>query len=144
MVLVPWRCYRELSCFSRQMGDLFERFFGGDVGALGFWFEDGRQGIEVIEGRDGLLVVVEVGDFGPDDLRVRVEGRTLFIEGVQPGKGSRGGSGGVVGSGFMRKIDFLVDFDVDRAAASLKGGRLTVFLPRARSVSVPDVKIKIE
>jgi len=31
MVLVPWRCYEGLSCFSEEMDQLFDRFFGREL-----------------------------------------------------------------------------------------------------------------
>lgn len=104
--------------------------------------------VDVYESRDRLVVVAEVAGLGPEALRVSYRERELVIAGER--RARRSGPGATFRclerphGRFERVLPLDVPVDVARARATLKGGLLTVTLPRLRERRGREAAIPIE
>lgn len=103
---------------------------------------------DVFESRENVLVVVEVPGLPPESLRV------VFRRGALVVSGERRARRGAAGVSFLclerphgrfeRTIPLDLPLDVSRARASLRGGLLTLTVPRRRERRGQDVVVPIE
>lgn len=92
--------------------------------------------VDVFESSDRLVVVAEVPGLPPESLHVAFRERELVLSGER--RARRAGPGASFlclerpHGRFERRVPLDVPVDVTRARATLKGGLLTVTLPRLR------------
>jgi HSP20 family protein len=104
--------------------------------------------VDVFEARDRLIVVIEVPGLPPESLRVVFRERELVLSGER--RARRTGPGCTFlclerpHGRFERAIPVEVPVDVARAKATLRGGLLTVTLPRLRERRGRETVVPIE
>jgi HSP20 family protein len=104
--------------------------------------------VDVFELRDRLVVIVEVPGLAPETLKVAFRDRSLLLTGDR--RAPRGGAGARFHclerphGKFERTIPLDVPVDVANSRASLRGGVLTVTLPRLRERRGRETVIPIE
>jgi len=135
MVLIPWRCYRDLSCFAQEMNQLFDRFFGRELIDKP-WEKTSYPRIQIAEAENEILVHVEAHDFSPEEFHVTFEDNLLMI------KGEKTKTGAVTGkelnyiekktTSFMRTIRVQQEIQADAIRAQYKDGVLLIFLPKLK------------
>ena len=80
MELVPWRPFRELSTFRREMDRLYDRFFGEEPFGrrfIGEW----TPSVDVSETKNEVLVKAELPGLEAKDIEVNISGDLLNIKG---------------------------------------------------------------
>jgi HSP20 family protein len=104
--------------------------------------------VDVFEARDRLVVVVEVPGLAPESLRVVFRERELVLSGERRARRAGSGCSFVClerpHGRFERAIPVEPPVDVARAKASLRGGLLTVTLPRLRERRGRETVVPIE
>jgi HSP20 family protein len=104
--------------------------------------------VDVYEARDRLVVVVEAPGLAPESLRVVFRDHELLVAGER--RARRAGTGATFlclerpHGRFRRTIPVDLPVDVQRARATLRGGLLTVTLPRLRERRGRETVIPIE
>ncbi len=104
--------------------------------------------VDVLEQRDRLLVIVEVPGLAPETLKVAYRERSLVLTGdrraPRVGQGARFHCLERPHGKFERTIPLDVPVDVASSKASLRGGVLTVTLPRLRERRGRETVIQVE
>jgi HSP20 family protein len=104
--------------------------------------------VDVLESRDRMVAVIEVPGLAPESLRVVFRESELVLSGER--RARRAGDGATFlclerpHGRFERAIPLDVPVDVTRARATLRGGLLTVTLPRLRERRGRETVIPIE
>jgi HSP20 family protein len=146
MVLVPWRCYEGLSCFSEEMDQLFDRFFGKELIDRP-WQQAASSRLSVKDSDDEVLVELEIPGFSPKELEITFENRTLIIKGAKTkDKQIRKGEVRYVGTesgSFTRTVPIHYRIDAENIRATYTQGRLSVVLPKIKE-KPSAVKIKVQ
>jgi HSP20 family protein len=123
----------DLPALQREINLLFERlsfFDRGEPAAGGEWIPS----VDVFERDGAVVVVVEVPGLGPEALRVAIRDDALVLSGERRAK--RPAVAGTYlclerpSGRFARTIPLERALDVRRASARLKGGLLTISIPR--------------
>ena len=125
----------DLSLLRREINQLFERLAGRerpDPTAGGEWV----PGIDVYECHGELNIVVEVPGLAPESLRVTHKDGTLAIAGERREKRPQGALGFLCverpQGRFARSLTLDLPVDISQAQARLKGGLLTITIPRLK------------
>jgi HSP20 family protein len=135
MVLIPWRCYRDLSCFGQEMNQLFDRFFGRELMDRP-WEKTPYPRIQVAETEKEILVHVESQDFSAEELHVTFEDTLLTIKGEKTKhveiEGAERNYVEKKTTSFTRTITVQQEIQSDAIRAQYKDGVLLIFLPKAK------------
>jgi len=146
MVLIPWRCYRDLSCFAQEMNQLFDRFFGRELGERP-WEKTPYPRIQIAETEDEILVQVEPQDFSAEELRVTFEDNILMIKGektsTEEAEGKEPNYVEKKTGSFMRSIRVNQEIQADAISAQFKDKVLLIILPKVKKKPA-TFKIAIE
>ena len=123
----------DLPALQREINLLFERlsaFDRAEPGTGGEWIPS----VDVFEREGALVVVAEVPGLGPESLRVAIRDDTLVLNGERRAK--RPSVAGTYlclerpNGRFTRTIPLERALDARRASARLRGGLLTITIPR--------------
>jgi HSP20 family protein len=140
MVLVPWRWYEDLSSFSKEMNQLFDRFFGRDLTDRP-WEKASFPPVTVSETENHVLVHVEIHGFLPRDLEISFQPNLLIIKGkrTRRKKDTSDESPLVkhVSTSFVRKVRIHRKVRADAINAKYRDGVLLILLPKAIEMSTP-------
>ena len=135
MVLIPWRSYRDLSCFAQEMNQLFDRFFGRELIDRP-WEKLPYPRMHITETENEILVHVEAHDFSPEELQITFKENALIVKGEKEKNGEvelkdlhylqrKPGS-------FIRTIRTQEKIQNDAIRAKYKDGILVIVLPKAK------------
>lgn len=136
-----------LALLQQEMGELVHRLSVLDR-ADRLPGSEWSPAVDVFEARDRLIVVIEVPGLPPESLRVVFRERELVLSGER--RARRTGPGCTFlclerpHGRFERAIPVEVPVDVARAKATLRGGLLTVTLPRLRERRGRETVVPIE
>jgi HSP20 family protein len=136
-----------LSMLQQEIGELFQRLSILDRTDR-LPGSEWSPAVDVLELRDRLLVIVEVPGLAPESLKVAYRERAVVVSGDR--RAPRVGPGASFHclerphGRFERTIPLELPVDVASARASLKGGVLTVSLPRLRERRGRETVIPIE
>jgi len=136
-----------LALLQQEMGELVHRLSVLDR-ADRLPGSEWSPAVDVFEARDRLLVVIEAPGLPPESLRVVFRERELVLSGER--RARRTGPGCTFlclerpHGRFERVIPVEVPVDVARARATLRGGLLTVALPRLRERRGRETVVPIE
>ena len=145
MVLVPWRCYEGLSCFAKEMNQLFDRFFGHEL------MEKPGKGIlqpplQVIDSENEVCVELDIPDFSPEELEIVFKENVLFIKGKKTkDREIKTGEVRYIQKGsdaFTRTIPIQHRVKGEGIYATYKNSRLSICLPKIKRKSA-TIKVKI-
>lgn len=140
--------FSELALLQREVNQLFERlaeFEQGDRPAAAGWVPSA----DVYECAGNLNVVVEVPGLVAESLKVACQDQALVITGERKEKRPAGGGGAFLcverpQGRFKRVIPIDISVDLREARASLKGGLLTITLPRLKDRRGRETTIPVE
>ena len=136
-----------LALLQQEMGELVHRLSVLDR-ADRLPGSEWSPAVDVFEARDRLVVVIEVPGLPAESLRVVFRERELVLSGER--RARRTGPGCTFlclerpHGRFERAIPVEVPVDVARARATLRGGLLTVTLPRLRERRGRETVVPIE
>jgi HSP20 family protein len=136
-----------LALLQQEMGDLVHRLSVLDRTDR-LPGSEWSPAVDVFEARDRLVVVVEVPGLAPESLRVVFRERDLVLTGERRARRTGPGCSFLclerAHGRFERVIPVEVPVDVARARATLRGGLLTVTLPRLRERRGRETVVPIE
>ncbi len=134
------------SLFSREMGDIFDRFFGERPAG------DGRTtaiapALEVSESENEFIVSVELPGVTDKDVKVNFVGGTLFVRGekkfdAEAGKDRRIHLSERVYGAFERALTLPTPVKADHIRAEFGGGILTITVPKVDEVKPREIEIR--
>ena len=78
MELVPWRPSREISTLRREMGSLWNRFFG-ETHIPRLFEEEWLPSVDISETKDNLLIKAELPGLEARDIDVSMSGDVLVL-----------------------------------------------------------------
>jgi HSP20 family protein len=103
---------------------------------------------DVYEARDRLVIVIEAPGLPPESLRVAFRERSLVVTGERRARRAGAGTSFLClerpHGRFERTIPLDVPVDVAHARATLRGGLLTVTMPRLRERRGRETVVPIE
>ncbi len=136
-----------LALLQQEMGELVHRLSVLDR-ADRLPGSEWSPAVDVFEARDRLVVVIEVPGLPAESLRVVFRERELVLSGERRARRTGPGCSFLClerpHGRFERAIPVEVPVDVARARATLRGGLLTVFLPRLRERRGRETVVPIE
>lgn len=141
MVLIPWRWYGELSGFSREMNQLFDRFFGHDL-ADRPWETATYPPMTVAETDEAVVVRLELHGFLPRDLEITFEDEALCIKASATRSSRAGGEARPstrIRSSFQKTVRMSKRIRADAIEAQFRDGILRVVLPKKAEPTAPRV-----
>jgi len=141
MVLVPWRFYEDLSCFTREMNQLFDRFFGKDF-LDDAWRKISYPPLQVGESKNEILVCLHISGFSPEEIEVIFKDDLLIINGEKQKNNSITHPQKERVS-FSRTIHIPKKIHTDKIEAKFKDDELIIILPKIQEGITP-LKVRIE
>lgn len=136
-----------LALLQQEMGELVHRLSVLDR-ADRLPGSEWSPAVDVFEARDRLVVVIEVPGLAPESLRVVFRERELLLSGERRARRTGPGCSFLClerpHGRFERVIPVEAPVDVARAKATLRGGLLTVSLPRLRERRGRETVVPIE
>jgi len=146
MELVPWRPFRELGTFRREMDRLWDRFFGEEPLGRGFVGEWSPT-VDVSETKNELLVKAELPGLDVKDIEVNITGDLLTIKGEkkkeEEEKDEHHHIERYYGS-FQRSMRLPVNVQRDKVDATFEKGVLKVKMPKTEEAKKKEVKIQVK
>lgn len=146
MELMPWKPFRELEPFQREMDRLWNHVFGEALPVR--MLEEGwLPRLDVSETKDNLIIAAELPGLGAKDIDVNLAGDILTIKGEKKEERKEDGkhyhcTECHVGS-FQRSFRLPVNVQSDKVDASFDKGILTITLPKTEEAKEKQIKIKI-
>lgn len=134
------------SLFSREMGDLFDRFFtespAGDGRTTTF-----APALEVSESENDFVVSVELPGLTDKDVKVNFVGGTLFVRGekkfdAEAGKDRRIHLSERIYGTFERSLTLPTPVKSDQIRAEFGSGTLTITVPKVDEVKPREIEIR--
>ena len=139
----PFEWDEDIHRLGEQVDDFFDRVLGLASAPRYLLQHTWRPSVDVYEGEDAIIVVVEIPGVVESDLQVTVHHGRLRIAGVRRPLKVEGAKQPVqleIEQGpFDRHVVLPADVDADRITASAKNGLLVVHLP----ISRPGRAVKI-
>jgi len=104
--------------------------------------------VDVINGDDDVRVVAELPGLSPEDFKVQVEGRRVYLSGRRGGSREERRDGYVYrecsfGS-FSRVVPLPCEVATDKATASFEQGLLQLTLPKTEAAKAKVVKVRVD
>jgi HSP20 family protein len=143
MALVKWDPMAEMVSLRRQMDRLMESVWGEEP----FWAREKKwvPAFDLIEGKDEIIVQVDIPGMDEKDLSVSLSGDNLIIKGERKEekeekdkhyhrKERRHGS-------FQRIVTLPVTVDAKKISAEYHNGVLKVHLPKKEEVKPKEIPI---
>ncbi len=147
MELVPRRrSDRDVGWFRRDMEDLMDRFFGGNImapGPEGDWVPS----INIADSDGEIRVEAELPGMKPEDVDVNVSGDLLTLKGERKEEREEGEEGGytyreIRQGSFQRAVRLPAEVQAEKADARFENGVLTVRLPKSEGSKAKQIEIK--
>ena len=147
--LIPWkRRHGEMSPFSRDKEDLFNRFFRMPMsfGRSLFSDESCYPSVDVSEGKKDIIVKAEIPGVDRKDIDISLEGRLLSIKGEKKQEKEESGEHyHRVESSFgyyQRTIELPAEVDPSDVDAAYKNGILKIKLKKIEEAETKTIKVK--
>ncbi len=143
---VPWKPFREIVPFRKEMDNLFKRFFGESPLAEVF-AEQWLPAMDVSETEDMVLVKAELPGLEVSDIEVSMLGDRLMIKGEKKKEAERTGehyhSSERYYGAFQRSFQLPATVKIDQVEAKFDKGILTITLPKTEEAKTKEVKIPV-
>jgi HSP20 family protein len=145
MELVPWRRFRELAPFSKEMDKLWDSFFTEKpFGRM--LTEDWFPSVDISETKDKLLIKAELPGLDAKDVDVSISGDILTIKGEkkkeEEQKDEHFYSCERYSGSFQRSFRLPVNTRADKIEASFDKGVLRITLPKTEEAKKKKITIK--
>jgi HSP20 family protein len=143
--LAPWRPFRELGSFSKDVDKIWDRFFSDKL--LGRmpteeWFPT----VDISETKDKLLIKAELPGLDAKDVDVTMSGDILTIKGEkkkeEEQKDEHYYSCERYTGSFQRSFRLPVNIKADKIEASFEKGVLRITLPKTEEAKKKKIEIK--
>ena len=146
MELVPWRPFRELSTFRREMDRLWDRFFGEEpLGRrlAGEW----SPSVDISETKNELLLKAELPGLDVKDIEVSISGDVLTIKGEkkkeEEEKDEHNHYIERYYGAFQRSLKLPFNVKTEKTEATFDKGVLKIKLPKTEEAKKKEIKIEI-
>jgi HSP20 family protein len=153
--VAPWRPFRGLPSWERDMDRMMEDFFGRRTRPWWpeRWFRTEEMEVkppivDIFEEKDDIVVKAELPGIEKDNIEVNLTDHTLTIKGEKKKeeeikeenyyRAERS-----YGS-FLRTLNLPKDVHVDKVKASFKNGILEVRMPKTEEAKAKEIKVKVE
>lgn len=147
MDLVPWKQFRDLSPFKKEMEDLFNRFFG-EPSFPRFFSREWTPSADITETKDKLVVKVELPGLEAKDVNVTIAEDLLTIKGEKKSEEEEKDEQHhfverYYGS-FQRSFRLPVSVQKEKIEASFEKGVLKITLPKTEEARKKEIEIKVK
>jgi HSP20 family protein len=136
-----------MTALKKEMDRIFDRIWETDLptpAAFGEW----TPVIDVLEGKDELVVKVEVPGIEPKEINLTLAEQVLTINGEKKyekeEKDEKFYRMERAMGAFSRSVRLPIPVDINKVAAVFKNGLLTVTLPKSKEVKGTAIPIKYE
>jgi len=145
MELTPWRPFRELRPFWKEMDRWWDRFFA-DKPLTGMFTEDWFPSVDVSETNDRLIVKAELPGLEGKDINVSISGYVLTIKGEkkkeEEQKDEHYYSCERYSGSFQRSFQLPVTVETDKVEAAFDKGVLKITFPKTEKAKKKEIEIK--
>jgi HSP20 family protein len=153
--LAPWRPFRNLTHWDRDIERMMEDFFGRRTRSRWpeRWFgademEISAPAVDVFEDKDDIVVKAELPGIEKDNIEVNLTDHHLTIKGEKKKEEEVKDehyyrSERSYGS-FMRTVELPKDVHADKVKASFRNGILEVRLPKTEDAKAKEIKVKVD
>lgn len=147
MELVPWRPFRELSSFRREMDRLWDPFFA-EIPFAGLVSQEWLPSVDISETKDKLLIKVDLLGLEAKDVNVSVSGDILTIKGEKEKEKEEKDEHyyhceRCCGS-FQRSFRLPVNVQADKVDATFDKGILKITLPKTKEAKKKEIEVKVK
>ena len=147
MELVPWRPFRGISSFRKEMDDLWNKFMGETPFARTVT-EDWLPSVDISETEDKLLIKGEFPGLDVKDINVSISGDLLTIKGEKKREEEEKDEHHhcverYYGS-FQRSFRLPVNVKTEGIEAKFDRGVLKVTLPKTEEAKKKEIEIKVK
>lgn len=147
MELVPWRPFRGISSFRKEMDDLWNKFMGETPFARTVT-EDWLPSVDISETEDKLLIKGEFPGLDVKDINVTISGDLLTIKGEKKREEEEKDEHHhcverYYGS-FQRSFRLPVNVKTEGIEAKFDKGVLKVTLPKTEEAKKKEIEIKVK
>lgn len=145
--IVRWEPFKDMMSLREAMNRLFEdSFIRPSAWPLPFEGETVGLPVDVIEGKDNVVVRASVPGLKPEDIDVSITGDTLTIKGETKSE-EKVEQGSYIRQErrygkFERSLQLPSLVVADKADAKFEHGVLTLTLPKAEQVKPKTIKVK--
>jgi len=145
--IVRWEPFKDMMSLREAMNRLFEdSFIRPSAWPLPFEGETVGMPVDVIEGKDNVVVKASVPGLKPEDIDVSITGDTLTIKGETKSE-EKVEQGSYIRQErrygkFERSLQLPSLVVADKADAKFEHGVLTLTLPKAEEVKPKTIKVK--
>ena len=145
--IVRWEPFKDMMSLREAMNRLFEdSFIRPSAWPLPFEGETVGLPVDVIEGKDNVVVKASVPGLKPEDIDVSITGDTLTIKGETKSE-EKVEQGSYIRQErrygkFERSLQLPSLVVVDKADAKFEHGVLTLTLPKAEEAKPKTIKVK--
>ncbi len=145
--IVRWEPFKDMMSLREAMNRLFEdSFIRPSAWPLPFEGETVGLPVDVIEGKDNVVVKASVPGLKPEDIDVSITGDTLTIKGETKSE-EKVEQGSYIRQErrygkFERSLQLPSLVVADKADAKFEHGVLTLTLPKAEQVKPKTIKVK--
>ncbi|SHJ94382.1 HSP20 family protein [Malonomonas rubra DSM 5091] len=146
MEIMPWKPFREMEPFHREMESLINRVLGEALPAR-FGEEGWLPRMDIAETKDSLVIEAELPGMDSKDIEVNLSGDMLTIKGEKKTEREENGkhyhcierhSGS-----FKRAFRVPANVQSNKVDASFDKGILTITLPKTEEAKEKEIKIKV-
>ena len=145
MKLVRWEPFgSDFARMANRLNRAFDlRFEDADRESLGNW----NPPVDILEGKDGLVLKAELPGMKKEDIEVRVENNVLTLQGERKRESETKEDGyhrseRAYGT-FSRSFSLPTSVNTSKIAAEYKDGVLSVSLPKAEEAKPKQIDVKV-
>jgi len=132
----------EVLSFDREIGE----FFGPSIAPAAFREHTSVPRMDVTEGKENVVVSVELPGVSKEDVKINLENDILSISGERKEKGAQEGTKQIArerwAGKFSRTVRLPYDVEASAVHAELADGLLTVVLPKAESAKPREIAVR--
>jgi len=143
--IARWDPLREMVSLRDAMNRLFEDSFVRPA-AWPMPFDGTSVAVDMIDGKDDVIVTASVPGIKPEDLDITLTGDTLTIRGEFKSEDKREDASVIRQErrfgAFERSLSLPTQVVADKARAEFENGVLTLTLPKAEEVKPKSIKVK--
>ena len=143
--MIPWseRLPRSLEGFSREMENLFEKFFGGEGSAVS---QAPPPSMNLAETEEAYEVTLDLPGLKPEEVKVELQSGGLVVSGERKEEAQQEGKTFLrverrYGS-FRRAISLPGAVDEDRIDAEFRDGVLSITLPKTEQQRAKQIQVR--
>ncbi len=147
MELVPWKPFREITSFRKEMDNLLNRFFTRSPLAE-TWGEEWLPSMDITESAANIVVQAELPGLEAKDLDISLTEDVLTIKGEKKKEGETKDehhhySERYYGA-FQRSFRLPASVQADKIEARFEKGVLKITLPKSEEAKKKEIKVKVQ